>query len=117
LENHLHYNIKIVNMSLGADEAVSHTQSEIDVLCEAMIEEGVSVVAAAGNAENGTIKPPANALNVIAGGGTDDENQLRGRYKPYHSAYGKTVDNLMNPEMLAHAIWIAAPVLPCTKEE
>src|SRR5450631_1988327 len=34
LENHLHYNIKIVNMSLGADEAVSYMQSEIDVLLE-----------------------------------------------------------------------------------
>ena len=35
----------------------------------------------------------------------------------YHSSYGKTMDELMKPELLAHAIWIAAPILPGTKEQ
>jgi hypothetical protein len=29
---------------------------------------------------------------VVAVGGIDDENRLESKYKPYHSAYGKTVD-------------------------
>jgi serine protease AprX len=35
----------------------------------------------------------------------------------YHSAYGFTVDGLMKPELIANAIWIAAPILPGTKEQ
>ena len=111
------YNIRVVNMSLGADEAVSYKQSEIDKLAEELIELGISVVAAVGNDESGLIKPPANALHVIAVGGIDDGNQLDDGWTPYHSTYGKTVDELMKPELVAHAIWIAAPILPCTKEQ
>jgi serine protease AprX len=117
LKNHAPYNIKIVNMSLGGEEASPFRQSEIDLLCEELVASGISIVAAAGNDEHGAIKPPANALNVIAVGGIDDENQLDGKYKAYHSSYGKTADDLMKPELVAHAIWIAAPVLPCTKEQ
>ncbi len=117
LQHHAQYQVKIVNMSLGADEAISYRQSEIDLLCEKLIAANITIVAAAGNDENGLIKPPANALNVIAVGGIDDENQLGDTYKPYHSSYGKTGDDLMKPELVAHAIWIAAPILPCTKEQ
>ncbi|MEP7232408.1 MAG: S8 family serine peptidase [Ginsengibacter sp.] len=35
----------------------------------------------------------------------------------YHSTFGKTVDELMKPELTANAIWIAAPILPATKEQ
>lgn len=63
------------------------------------------------------VKPPANALNVIAVGGINDENQLDDAViKAYHSTYGKTIDELMKPELVAHAIWIAAPILPHTNE-
>jgi len=111
------YNIRVVNMSLGADEAVSYRQSEVDKLAEELIELGISVVAAVGNDEDGLIKPPANALHVIAVGGIDDGNQLEHSWTAYHSTYGKTVDELMKPELVAHAIWIAAPILPCTREQ
>ena len=64
------------------------------------------------------IKPPANSLNVIAVGGIDDDNSLdQPVNKLYHSSFGKTIDDLMKPELVAHAIWIAAPILPGTKEQ
>jgi serine protease AprX len=117
LENHRQYNIRIVNLSVGDDVICSYKESKIDQLAEGLINSGISVVAAAGNDESAPIKPPANALNVITVGGVDDENQLDGNNtKAYHSAYGKTIDDLMKPELVAHAIWLAAPVLPGRKQ-
>ncbi len=115
LENHEEHNIRIVNISLGGDETVSYKQSEIDKLAEQLIKKGIVVVAAVGNDEKTTIKPPANSLNVIAIGGVDDDNILDQSFsKLYHSSYGITIDQLMKPELVAHAIWIAAPILPGT---
>ena len=116
LLHHREYGIRIVNMSLGDDVAVSYKESEVDKLAEALIAEGITIVAAVGNDENGTVKPPANSLNVIAIGGIDDDNKLDHSWTAYHSSYGKTVDELMKPEMVAHAIWISAPILPGTGE-
>lgn len=116
-KHHKEYNIRIVNVSLGGDELYSYKESKLDVLAEKLIEQNIVVVAAVGNDENGNIHPPANALNVIAIGGVDDDNNIEnGVIKAYHSAYGATVDNLMKPELVAHAIWLAAPILPNTKE-
>jgi len=117
IANHKKYGIRIVNMSLGDDAAVSYKQSEVDQLAEQLIEEGIVVVAAVGNDEHGTIKPPANSPHVIAVGGIDDSNDLTDVAGLYHSAYGLTIDGLMKPELCAHAIWIAAPILPGTKEQ
>lgn len=118
LQHHKAYGIRIVNMSICDDEAVSYKQSEVDQLTEQLNEQGIVVVAAVGNDEKGSIKPPANALNVIAVGGIDDDNKLGEPVdKLYHSSFGKTIDELMKPELIAHAIWIAAPILPGTEEQ
>ncbi|HLK27643.1 MAG TPA: S8 family serine peptidase [Puia sp.] len=118
LENHEAFDIRIVNISLGDDEIVSYKESKVDQLAEALIEKGVMVVAAVGNDEFGAIHPPANSLNVIAVGGVDDDNKIGNEMnKAYHSSYGKTIDELMKPELVAHAIWVAAPILPGTFEK
>ncbi|MBL7744660.1 MAG: S8 family serine peptidase [Chitinophagaceae bacterium] len=117
LRHHEEYDIRIVNMSLGDDEAVSYKQSEVDRLAEKLIEKGVIIVAAAGNDENSMVKPPANSPRVITVGGIDDQNSLEKEIGLYHSTFGKTIDGLMKPELVAHAIWIAAPILPETKEK
>ncbi|HKO81418.1 MAG TPA: S8 family serine peptidase, partial [Chitinophagaceae bacterium] len=118
LQHNKEYGIRIVNMSITDDDVVSYKQSEVDQLTEQLIEKGIVVVAAVGNDENGSIKPPANALNVIAVGGMDDHNRLgEPVHTLYHSSFGKTIDQLMKPELLAHAIWIAAPILPGTEEQ
>jgi serine protease AprX len=118
LEHHREHNIRIVNMSIGDDGPVSYKQSEVDRVAEQLISEGLMVVAAVGNDENGSVKPPANSPHVIAVGGVDDNNlPEHAGMGLYHSSYGKTADGLMKPELLAHAIWIAAPILPGTKEQ
>ncbi|HJW31002.1 MAG TPA: S8 family serine peptidase, partial [Saprospiraceae bacterium] len=117
LDHHEQYDIRIVNMSLGDDRTVSYKQSEVDQLAEELVKKGIIVVAAVGNDEHVTIKPPANSPHVIAVGGIDDENNLSDVTGLYHSAYGITVDGLMKPELVANAIWIAAPILPGTKEQ
>ncbi|HXL58365.1 MAG TPA: S8 family serine peptidase, partial [Chitinophagaceae bacterium] len=117
LDHHKEYNIRIVNISLSDDELCSYKESKVDQLAEALIEQNIVIVAAVGNDENGNIHPPANSLNVIAIGGVDDDNDLgNGIIKAYHSSYGATIDALMKPELVAHAIWLAAPILPNTKE-
>ena len=117
LDNHIKYGIRIVNISLGDKHSGSYKESMVDCLAEQLIENGITVVAAAGNDEFGMIQPPADSPNVITVGGVDDENELGNPYnKAYHSSYGKTVDNLMKPELVAHAIWIAAPILTDSAE-
>jgi serine protease AprX len=117
LGHHKEYGIKIVNMSLGDDEATSYHQSAIDQLAQQLFDEGVIVVAAVGNDEHATIKPPANAPKVVSVGGIDDNNFLETEIKAYHSSFGITVDGLYKPELVANAIWIAAPILPGTGEK
>lgn len=114
--NHLTYHIKIVNISVGADENLGYHESTIDQLAEQLISEGIHIVAAAGNDVQTMIKPPANSPNVISIGGVDDANDLAAVPFSYHSSFGTTIDGLYKPELLANAIWIAAPILPCTRE-
>ncbi len=118
LKNHIKYDIRLINMSLGDDVTGSWKKSEVDLLAEQLIANGISIVAAVGNDEQALIKPPANSPNVIAVGGLDDNNSLDGNEnKLYHSSYGKTADELYKPELIANAIWIAAPILPNTPEQ
>src|SRR5207253_871082 len=50
-------------------------------------------------------------------GGINDDNKMENNaIKPYLSSYGATIDELMKPELVAHAVWLAAPILPNTKE-
>lgn len=118
LQHHAQYQIRIVNISVSGDESVSYRQSQIDMLAEQLISAGIVVVAAVGNDTAGTVKAPANSPNVIAVGGIDDDNKVgETGSKLYHSTFGKTVDGLMKPELVAHAVWIAAPILPGTNEQ
>lgn len=117
-DHHREFDIRIVNMSLGTDEAISYRQSEIDILAEQLISEGIIIVASAGNDEAGVIKPPANSPGVITVGGSNDNNQLSQLANElYHSSFGETLDGLMKPELIAQAIWVAAPLLPGTSEK
>ncbi|MEO6719278.1 MAG: S8 family serine peptidase [Ferruginibacter sp.] len=118
LDHHECYNIKIVNMSVADDEAISYKNSTVDKLAEQLVTIGITVVAAVGNDETGSIKPPANSPHVIAVGGINDNNDLEnGNPAAYHSTYGTTIDGLMKPELVANSIWIAAPILIGTEEK
>jgi serine protease AprX len=53
---------------------------------------------------------------VITVGGYNDGNQLNNsELDLYCSNFGLTVDGLVKPELIAPAIWVAAPILPGTE--
>jgi serine protease AprX len=120
IANRDRYRIDVVNISAGGDEPISYTTSEADQAAEEATRRGLVVVVAAGNAgfeQNHQPMPPANAPSVITVGGYDDKNGLRlGDLDLYRSSFGRTVDGLLKPEIVAPAAWVAAPILPGTAQ-
>jgi serine protease AprX len=112
------YRIRIISMSLGGDVEASFKDSLVDAAAERAVQAGISVVVAAGNAgcaDQPRPIPPANAPSVITIGGYNDHNELdTPNPDPYCSSFGPTIDGLMKPEIVAPAIWVAAPILPET---
>ncbi|MCB0517782.1 MAG: S8 family serine peptidase [Saprospiraceae bacterium] len=118
IENRKEYGIKIINLSVTGDDNVSHEKNKLDRAVEKAVKKGISVVAAAGNAPNAPILPPANSPHAITVGGLDDRNTLDPLLNTlYHSTFGKTIDQFQKPDIIAPAIWVAAPILPKTKEQ
>ncbi len=113
------YDIKIVSISLGGDEDVSYRENYVDQLAEQAIEKGLVLVVAAGNSgcmDSHHTLPPANSPGVITVGGYNDDNQLEnGNPHLYCSSFGVTADGIIKPEIIAPAMWIAAPILPSTR--
>ena len=117
IANRARYDIRVLNISLGGDEDVPCSKSIIDQAAEDAIRQGIVVVAAAGNSghEGRHSIPPANSPSVITAGGFSDNNRLDQRQLDlYHSNFGVTVDGTIKPELVAPAVWIAAPILPGT---
>jgi serine protease AprX len=118
VESKERYDIRVLNISLGGDEDIPCSQSIVDLAAEEAVRAGIVVVAAAGNsgdAERHTPVPPANSPSVITVGGYDDRNQLGdGPFDLYHSNFGATADRIVKPELIAPAMWVAAPILPGT---
>lgn len=118
LKHHKRYSIRVVNISVTADEEESYKESEMATLLQRLYDAGVVVVAAAGNNPEAPLLPPASMPRVITVGGLNDKNTLDEFQRVlYHSTYGETVDNLQKPEIIAPAIWLAAPILPGTQEQ
>jgi serine protease AprX len=116
IKNRERYNIRVLNISLGGDEDVPCSTSIVDQAAEEAISHGIVVVAAAGNSEDRHSIPPANSPSVITVGGYTDHDQLNGNELDlYHSNFGVTADGTVKPEIVAPAMWIAAPILPGTK--
>ena len=117
IANRERYNIRVLNISLGGDQDVACSRSIIDQAAEQAISQGIVVVAAAGNAGDEGLHsiPPANSPSVITVGGYSDHNQLNGNLLGlYHSNFGATADGTVKPELVAPAMWVAAPILPGT---
>lgn len=115
IANRERYNIRLLNISLGGDEDVACSKSIIDQAAEEAISKGIVVVAAAGNSGDRHSIPPANSPSVITVGGYSDNNELsRDRLDLYHSNFGVTADGTVKPELVAPAMWVAAPILPGT---
>jgi serine protease AprX len=118
VENREKYRIRVLNISLGGDADLPHALSAIDQAAEAAVAAGIVVVAAAGNngcAERHHSIPPANSPAVITVGGYSDENRLDAEgFDLYCSNYGTTADGTVKPELIAPAMYVAAPILPNT---
>lgn len=117
------YGIRVLSISLGGDNETPYRESEVDEAAEDAVRSGLVVIAAAGNSgcsEKHRPVPPANSPSVITVGGYDDRNRLavggpdRSNFGLYCSSYGPTSDGLQKPEIIAPAIWVAAPILPRT---
>ena len=118
IKNRKRYNIRIINLSVYDDQEVSYKQSQVDRAVERAFEKGITVVAAAGNDPNAPLRPPANSPHAITVGGLNDRNSLNPFTNTlYHSTFGETVDQFQKPDLIAPAIWLAAPILPGTKEQ
>jgi serine protease AprX len=116
LNNHERFNILIINISLGGDHATTGKFTELDELVEEAVLRGIVVVAAAGNSGRQLIVPPASAPSAITVGGLEDQNHLDSRYRRmYWSSYGRGLNGARKPDVIAPAIWLAAPMLPKTR--
>ena len=87
------YNIKIVNISFGTTHNPSNT-SELIKNVENMWNEGIIVVAAAGNSgpKPLSITAPGTSRLVITVGSIDD--------KTFNSGRGPTLDGILKPELV-----------------
>src|SRR5215813_12969965 len=116
IKNRERFNIRVLNISLGGDEDVPCSRSIIDQAAEEAIRNGIVVVVAAGNSGDSHSVPPANSPSVITVGGYHDNNQVEGNgLDLYHSNFGVTADGTVKPEIVAPAMWVAAPILPRTR--
>ena len=116
LDNYQRFNIKIVNISLGGDYPANGKLSELDQLVEEAVACGMVVVTAAGNDGAERLLSPASAPSAITVGGLDGRNTYDKRlWRLYHSNYGQVANMQLKPEILAPAIWLAAPMLPHTR--
>lgn len=117
IENHSRLNIRILNMSLGGDRDLPTSESRINRMVEELTASGVVVTVAAGNSADAHSTPPASAPSAITVGGYSDENQFSTKsYDLYHSNSGATTDGLVKPDLIAPAMFVAAPILPGTPD-
>ena len=116
LNNYERFNIRIVNISLGGDSPTTGKFTELDELVEEAVSRGMVIVAAAGNSGRRIITPPASAPSAITVGGLDDQNHPNPRYRRlYWSSYGRGINDVRKPDIIAPAMWLAAPMLPKTR--
>lgn len=118
VENKARFGIRVVSISLGGDRDAPLDANPVNRAAEAAVETGLILVVAAGNSgcsEDHLPLPPATSPSVITVGGYSDSNRTGGPLDLYCSSYGETADGLVKPEVVAPAIWVAAPILPGTR--
>ena len=107
--------IRIVSLSVSGDPVSPLAGNVIDEAVAALVDAGISVVAAAGNDGQRTLLPPATAPQALTVGGIDDKNTLsHDELALWHSNYGSASNEVLKPDLVAPSIWVAAPMLPNT---
>ncbi|MCI0433713.1 MAG: S8 family serine peptidase [Gemmatimonadetes bacterium] len=106
--------VRAINLSVAAS-ALPPDRNPVDDLVASLVERGIVVIAAAGNAGERRLVPPATAPDAITVGGLDDRNSFdHADTALWHSNYGEDRYGAPKPEVVAPSIWVAAPVLPGT---
>jgi serine protease AprX len=99
------YGIRVVNLSIGFTSNQSYGIDPLDFAVERVWNDGIVVVAAAGNGGNepGTITTPGNDAKVITVGASDDgtTTSTSDDTLASFSSSGPTADGLAKPEVLA----------------
>jgi serine protease AprX len=114
-ERALELGLGVVSLSIGGDGGAPDEINDIDDEVEALVADGVVVVAAAGNDGIRRLLPPATSSAAITVGGIDDHNTISGEaWEVWHSNYGRGGRGVCKPEIVAPSLGIAAPVLPGT---
>ncbi len=117
LENHRHYQIRVVNVSVGGDFESHDPAHPLHRAVQQLASEGVVTCIAAGNSASPYLVPPSSAPAAITVGGLDDYNSRDpGEWNGYQSNWGVAYDGTPKPEVIAPARWIASPILPGTRE-
>jgi serine protease AprX len=116
IENHKQYNVRIANVSVGGDFISNDPEHPLHKSVQRLVEEGVTVVIAAGNRGDRHVVPPASSPHAITVGGYNDNNSYdRAEWTAYHSNFGVAYDGSIKPDVIAPAHWIASPILPETE--
>lgn len=115
IANHHRFDIRVINISLGGDDPTDGHPTMLDDAVEEAVRLGLTVVAAAGNEGKRELMSPAAAASAITVGGVNDQNSLQSQHRRmFWSNYGPGVHRVPKPDILAPAVWLAAPMLPKT---
>ncbi|MDQ2911111.1 MAG: S8 family serine peptidase, partial [Actinomycetota bacterium] len=117
LANKATYNIRIANLSLHSARKSTFTRDPLDKAVEKLWFSGVVVVAAAGNygtsaGPSGVLYAPGNDPFVITVGAVDiggTKSRDDDVNAPW-SAYGRTLDGFMKPDLAAPGRYMVGPV-------
>ncbi|PTX58275.1 serine protease AprX [Melghirimyces profundicolus] len=106
------YNIRVISLSLGSRTQVSYRDDPVSQAVEKAWEQGITVVAAAGNdgPEAGTVASPGIHPRIITVGASDDKNsdEIRDDGAASFSSRGPTPDGITKPDILAPGVNITS---------
>jgi len=107
--------VRVVNVSLGGEPVASLGGNPADDAVQGLVDDGVTVVVAAGNDGERRLVPPGTAPLALTIGGLDDRNTLEHAERAlWHGNYGQAVTGEDKPELVAPSLWVVAPLLPGT---
>ncbi len=110
------FGIRVVSLSVCGDPVWPLSGNAVDEAVASLVEDGINVIAAAGNDGERRLLPPATSPFACTVGGIDDKNTFSDEdVMLWHSNYGNANNGVPKPEFVAPSIWVAAPVLPGTE--